>query len=39
MLDFVWDWLFHALPPKVQTGCLVVAVLAIGAGVLWYFYS
>jgi ABC-type spermidine/putrescine transport system permease subunit I len=30
MLDDLWDWLFAFLPPKVQTGCLIVMLLAIG---------
>jgi NADH-quinone oxidoreductase subunit F len=42
MWDLFWDWLFYALPPKAQWGCLalfiafIVAVLAFGYFNGWF---
>jgi hypothetical protein len=35
MLGDLSDWIFAALPWKVQVGCLVAALLVIGMLVFW----
>jgi hypothetical protein len=39
MLGDLSDWVFAALPWKVQVGCLVAALLVIGAVVFWAYYG
>jgi hypothetical protein len=39
MLGELSDWVFAALPWKVQLGCLVAVLLIIGLVVLWAVYG
>ncbi len=35
MFDWLDDLIFALLPPKAQTGCLIVVVLAIAGAAVW----